>query len=276
MNSLQTTALRTLRRGSISLETQVIDTCALLYCRQGEAVLLVNYHRHELRQDTILNLFPADIIQWQTISDDADIDMLSYSRDMLREASMNIEHTIYDTMRRWRSCSIAEVVHGQVDPMFRILRYYFSVPDCTVRPAMLLMQLKTFFLGFHDYLLRHPESIPTTTVSQRTEELFGRFMELLEHDYRISREVNYYANRLCITRKYLGVVVGKKTDKTPKALIDEYVILQLKLSLRSTNDSVKQLAQQYHFSDASFLVRYFREHTGQTPAGFRQQSVVAD
>lgn len=254
----------------VNTELQVMDCCGLLLCRGGELSVQVNYRRYELRGKAILNLFPADLIQWESLSPDADAELLSYGSDLLREASMNIEDAVYDTLREWRICDKPEVVSGQVEPMFQILGYYFSLPQCEVLRQVLLHQLQTFFLGFHDYLLRHPDLAGRNTTSKRTDELFGRFMRLLEQDYISSREVSYYASRLCITRKYLSVITEAKTGKSPKQLIDEYTILQLKLSLRASTESVKQIAQRFHFSDQSFMVRYFRRHTGLTPAAYRQ------
>lgn len=262
--------LRNLRSDDLKHELQVMDRCALLYCRQGSATLGVNYQTREIVADTTFNLFPADIIAWQGVSSDLQIEVLSYDEALLREASMNIEHSIYDSLRRRRSCTIAEVVRGQVAPMFQILSYYATIASPQGWREVVLQQLKTFFWGFHDHLLRHPESTSMRHVTPRTEELFGRFMELMEHEYEQSREVSYYASRLCITRKYLGLIVKEKTGKTAKDLIDEYVILQLKLALRATQDSVKQISQQFHFSDQSFMVRYFRAHTGRTPADYRR------
>ena len=51
-------------------------------------------------------------------------------------------------------------------------------------------------------------------------------------------------------------------------LINEYVVMQLKLSLCSGNTSMKMLAGEYNFSDLSFFCRYFKQHTGMTPMQF--------
>lgn len=105
--------------------------------------------------------------------------------------------------------------------------------------------------------------------TQRTEELFTRFMQLLEDEYHKGHEVNYYADRMNITRKYLGIIVKNKTGLTPKQIIDEYIILHLKLKMRTSQNSLKQIADEYHFSDQSALTRYFRTHVGISPQQYR-------
>jgi len=96
-------------------------------------------------------------------------------------------------------------------------------------------------------------------------------MELLTTEYRQGHEVNYYADRMNISRKYLGIVVRGRMDMPPKRIIDGYIILQLKLALRTSRRSLKQLAHDFSFSDQSALTRYFRDHTGTTPQQYREE-----
>jgi len=101
-------------------------------------------------------------------------------------------------------------------------------------------------------------------------ELFNRFMKLMERDYKKSRDVNYYAEQMNITSKYLSNIVRQVTGHTPKIIIDQYVVLQLKMQLKRSAQSIKEMAWEYHFADASFFCRYFKKHTGMTPQQVRE------
>ena len=94
-------------------------------------------------------------------------------------------------------------------------------------------------------------------------------MMLLEWDYKISRDVNYYAAQMNISSKYLTNIVSLVTGHTPKTIIDQYVILQLKLHLKRSTQSIKEMAWEFHFADVSFFCRYFKKHTGLTPQQIR-------
>ena len=153
--------------------------------------------------------------------------------------------------------------------MFSLLKVYFDQSECTCISQLVLCQLKAFFIGFHEYLLRNPEQRPDEVKSYRVRELFNRFMMLMERDYKISRDVNYYAEQMHITSKYLTNIVRQVTGHTPKSIIDQYVILQLKMQLKRSSQSIKELAWEYHFADTSFFCRYFKKHTGVTPQQIR-------
>ena len=152
--------------------------------------------------------------------------------------------------------------------MFALLNIYFDQPECICLDQLVLMQLKAFFIGFYDYIYRNPQERKEEDASPRVRELFNRFMMELENRYRESRDVAYYAALLHITPKYLNNITRRMAGHTAKTLINQYVILQLKLSLRSEGKSAKQLAWDYHFSDLSFFCRYFKQHTGLTPMQF--------
>lgn len=115
--------------------------------------------------------------------------------------------------------------------MFSLLKVYFDQSECTCISQLVLCQLKAFFIGFHEYLQRNPQYRPDEVKSYRVRELFNRFMMLLERDYKISRDVNYYAAQMNISSKYLTNIVNQVTGHTPKTIIGQYVILQLKLIL---------------------------------------------
>lgn len=233
--------------------------------------LRIEFNYLNLNANECITLFPTDIVQLISMSEDFKGRALNYNETLLREASMHMEQSVYSSLRKDRVCHEQDIITNVLKPMFTILTHYFNLPECSVSDDIAMLQLKIFFVGFNDFLQHHPELRPKETESQRTNEIFANFMDTLEHEYMASRDVQYYADRLFITRKYLGIIVRRKTEKTPKQLINEYVITQLKLRLRNSNDSIRQIATAFHFPDDSLMIRYFKAHTGMTPVQFRRK-----
>lgn len=256
-------------------EPQVVDFGAIIICRRGVATMRIDFKDWELHEGAVIIIFPGEALILQQVSEDFTVEMLRYDAAMLREASLQLEHTVYSSLRADRCRKDRPVVTAIIDNMFALLKVYFTQQDCTCLDQLVLYQLKAFFTGFYDWIVRsRAERLPETG-SRRTRELFSGFMEALERDYRQYRDVAYYAHRLSVTPKYLNIIVQRVTGHTAKAIIDQYVVMQLKLSLRSTNYSVKQLTWDYQFSDTSFFCRYFKQHTGLTPQQYRQSQAVA-
>ena len=243
----------------------------IILCRRGCAVINVNYHLWVLPDGGVITIFPGDVVSVSRQSPDFIVDMLVFSPNILREASLDIEHSIYDKLREDRCRSDSQVVSDIVRSMFTLLGLYFRQSACKCLDKLVLYQLKAFFIGFHDYISRFPDMVPPSSSSKRKRDLFNSFMKLIELNYRRFRDVNWYAGQLNISSKYLNIITKEITDNSAKTLIDHYVILKLKQDLSGSGKSLKQLAWDYNFCDASFFTRYFRQHTGLTPRAWRLQ-----
>ena len=276
---------------------QVLTYGAILICRKGKARLNVNYKDWELYEGAVITLFPNDVVELkvdgdckspQTENGDCrspetengdckspqtancfQAEILKYNPSLLREASLQLEQTVYSSLREDRCRQDTPVVTNIINGMFSLLKVYFDQSECTCISQLVLCQLKAFFIGFHEYLQRNPQYRPDEVKSYRVRELFNRFMMLLERDYKISRDVNYYAAQMNISSKYLTNIVSQVTGHTPKTIIDQYVILQLKMHLKRSTQSIKEMAWEFHFADVSFFCRYFKKHTGLTPQQIR-------
>lgn len=266
---------------------QVLTYGAILICRKGKARLNVNYKDWELYEGAVITLFPNDVVELKVDGDfkspetengdckspqtanSFQAEILKYNPSLLREASLQLERTVYSSLREDRCRQDTPVVTNIINEMFGLLKVYFDQSECTCISQLVLCQLKAFFIGFHEYLQRNPQYRPDEVKSYRVRELFNRFMMLLEKDYKISRDVNYYAEQMNISSKYLTNIVSQVTGHTPKTIIDQYVILQLKLHLKRSTQSIKEMAWEFHFADVSFFCRYFKKHTGLTPQQIR-------
>ena len=251
---------------------QVITYGAILICRKGKATVNINYKEWHLHEGAVITVFPNDVVELKVKSEASlfDVEMLKYNASLLREASLQLQQTVYSSLREDRCRQDTPVVTNIIDSMFALLKVYFNQSECTCISQLVLLQLKAFFVGFHEYLQRNPQNRPDDEVkSYRVRELFNRFMMLMERDYKLSRDVNYYADLMHITSKYLTNIVRQVAGHTPKTIIDQYVILQLKMQLQRSSQSIKEIAWEYHFTDVSFFCRYFKKHTGLTPQQMR-------
>ena len=254
-------------------EYVVIDYGMIVLCREGEADLRVNFTEWRLNPGAGITLFPGDVVSITSKNEEFKAETLRYAASLLREASLQLEHTVYSELKTDRCRSESATLTSIVSNMLALLRLYFEQEGCICLDQLVMLQLKAFFLGFYDYLYRNPSERKAESESPRTKELFNQFMRELERRYRESRDVSYYAELLHISPKYLNMVTQRMTSHTIKTIINQYVVLQIKQSLTTEEKSIKQIAWDYHFSDLSFFCRYFKQHTGMTPQQFRKREL---
>ena len=97
-----------------------------------------------------------------------------------------------------------------------------------------------------------------------------RFIHAVEAEYMLRHEVEYYADKLCITPNYLNKIVRQSLGTTAKSYIHQKLFAEAKRLLSYTILNVNEIAEWLHFDSASHFVRFFRKHADMTPLQYRQ------
>ena len=103
----------------------------------------------------------------------------------------------------------------------------------------------------------------------RKEELFMQFVEVVKENYIKHRNIVFYADKLCVSPKYLSSVVHIVSGKYATEWINQYVVLEAKTLLRSNGVSIKDVSNRLNFANQSFFAKYFKQHTGYTPKEYK-------
>jgi YesN/AraC family two-component response regulator len=101
--------------------------------------------------------------------------------------------------------------------------------------------------------------------------IFNLFLNVLNEQHKRERSVQYYADQLHITPKYLTTVVLKFTRLSASQAIDQYVVFSIKQTLYCNESNIKAISQEYNFPSQSFFGRYFKRITGMSPHEYLKQ-----
>ena len=113
--------------------------------------------------------------------------------------------------------------------------------------------------------------VKETESSVRGEQLVEKFVWMVNEDCGRNRLVEYYADRLNITSKYLSTLVRNILGRTPTDVIKVVTMKEIERRLRYTDDSIKQISQAMNFPNTSFFGKYFKQHSGVTPNSYRKK-----
>ena len=105
---------------------------------------------------------------------------------------------------------------------------------------------------------------------ERKEELLSKFIQLIIKHYKENRTLDFYAEKLFISTKYMSDIIKKTSGLTAHDWIDRYTILEAKILLRSTNKTIQEISNELNFPNHSFFSKYFKHHMGMTPKAYRQ------
>ena len=105
----------------------------------------------------------------------------------------------------------------------------------------------------------------------RHYKLFSEFINKLDAKHREERSVQYYAQAMNITPKYLSTIVLTYTGLTASQVIDQYVAYSIKQSLYTNEHNIKVISAEFNFPSQSFFGRYFKRITGYSPNEYIKQ-----
>ena len=273
------------------MTTETFDKSVLLYNTQEDHKLpsdyLGRYHIHILCHagkaqfrfmDNTYTMERNDWAIWQmssTINDalyssDFNADFLLVDKDFLLE---------YNPEKVWASKAFVFIKKNPVfhldDRSKAMIEYNFiqikrrlSEPHLFQR-EILGKQLQIFLLDLWEIYKNAMESIHPT--DNNTALLFTRFMNMLPAYSKTEREVNFYADKLCVSAKYLSEVVKKSSGHPTSYWINGYAMQEILSLLKQPNLTFAEISNQMNFYNPAHFTRFVKNQTGLSPTELRQK-----
>lgn len=250
-------------------EGLAIDCALVLHVLKGTARLHCNFEMIEEQADSVVLFNPGDIIKVERRSQDFEVEILAFSSFIQLAALNQLENVSVNALKKNMILDTPETASAATG-MVRVLKP--AIDTCSVRELYFIsvMQLRAFYMLYQVMLRRN--QIEVDSFKSRGDELFFRFRQLLAEHYRESRSVAFYADKLCITTRYLTDIVQQHYGRSPKDAIDIYTVMQIRLDLLQSDVTLSELAYKYHFSSPSFFSDYFRRNAGCSPQDYRQKN----
>jgi len=158
-----------------------------------------------------------------------------------------------------------EHVDKLIDEYNRMKREHLS-PDYKRKEVCLRALLAAYECHLFNYIHDFPEYNHYEETRQR--EFFQRFLDFLSLYCKRERSVQFYAEKLKITPKYLSNLTNQFTGFSASTVIDQYVAYSIKRMLYTNEHNIKKVSDMYHFPSQSFFGRYFKRIVGVSPAAY--------
>lgn len=151
---------------------------------------------------------------------------------------------------------------------FAAVRQRLAQPQHHFYREVLINALQTMILDFFDF---HAELYGFDSISTQHYQLMNQFLELLENgDYRQHRDVGYYADKLCVTSKYLSEISRKASGLPANYWITRYTSLDISRCLRDRSLTFTDIADMFGFSSPAHFSRYVQTNLGARPSDLRE------
>ncbi len=215
-------------------------------------------------------------------------DLLVVTADSILQASGNADGVQMQVLHISKEL-VGEIFSGKVPPLFhqRMTDVLFHLAGMEEELVLSLLnsiwiavhtdykevrnaQLRNLLLLIREMLLRQNKI--KTTSQPHNVQLFNRFIQLLNEHCEQHRDMDFYANELCLNKQYLGSVIAEVSHRKASSWIEEAVITRAKVLLRHDDVTVNEISEKLSFSEPSNLTRYFKRATGMTPLEYRNKA----
>lgn len=133
---------------------------------------------------------------------------------------------------------------------------------------VLICATQMMFLDFFDI---HAAQNGLADISFQDTDIIARFMQMLERgDYVKNREVSYYADKLCVTPKYLSEVCKGVSGKAANYWILRFTTIHIRRLLKERKMTFTQISDLFEFSSPAYFSRFVQKHLGTPPSAFRE------
>lgn len=252
------------------------DVIAFVMCKQGSICVDINEKELEVTASDILVCFPLHVLAIKSVSTDficsAAIINRNHIIELLGERAVPIHDSLFLSDHPLINLDAEDV---QLMELYRnLIAHKLQEKEHTYTNRSIAHIVSAILHDILGFCFRHQEAVrqtasPNDVPSASSVDIPHRFIALLAEDNARHHNVQYFADQLCISSKYLSVVVRSETGKTPSAWIKDMLVKQIRYYLLETNLTIKEICHKLHFENTSFFGKFTKQHLGCSPLEFR-------
>ena len=123
----------------------------------------------------------------------------------------------------------------------------------------------------HDFIHSQVVYAKPDEMGGRAIDIYNRFVSLVAEHYHSAHDVAFYADRLCITTRYLSQITDRVVGKSPKQIIADYLLSEAKTYLDTTRLSIQEVADRLGFSSQALFCKFFKSQEKTSPSDYRNR-----
>lgn len=232
----------------------------------GRARVLINLIEYIFRPNYISLIAPGSIIQIIETSQDFDAHMMAIEHNFLPVSGK--EEFFAHFLQRKKNLLLPLTTTEQVQ-IENFITVMWDVLQEPVFRKEVIQHLLAGLLYNIEYIAKNKgqsESSPLT----HQNDIFQRFISLVNTYSKTERNVSFYADKLCLTPRYLNTVIRQASQQTVMDWINQSIILEAKVLLKHSNRLVYQISDELNFPNPSFFSKFFKRMTGMMPQEYQK------
>jgi AraC-like DNA-binding protein len=239
-------------------------------CVSGSANLLCNLDSYNVQPNSVITMSPQVIKQWKNVSEDFKTLSIFFTKTFFTKIFSNqnyLEQFQYfdQNTQHVNHFSVAETTY--ISSTFQNIKTHIKHSHPFQKEILgsyiniLLFEYQTLFGQIH---------FKNNYQQTRSQQLVDTFKNLINVHFKQERSVQFYADKLFITPKYLTEILKQETGRTASEWINELLLLEAKVLLTKQQLQISQIAEALNFPDASTFGKFFKNLASVSPLQYRK------
>ncbi len=246
----------------------VIHFTSFLLCVSGSFTLKLNTKVCHLKAGTLLIIRDGTRGEYLDLSEDARLVVMAFSKRLRLPGSFKLPtKEILSATYQHPIIHLSSEELEDLLALYKLLRHSIGQPDFSAKRELFISGINTFSF----YVSEHFKEITDNTPSHAAG-VFQQFISLVEEHYDHHHDLAFYADKLCITPKYMSRLVREVSGVSAKEWILDRLMLEAKILLSQSRYTVREVSHQLGFPNPSFFGTAFKKATGQTPMAYGKTS----
>ena len=252
------------------------DFFAVTLLTKGEVTVKLNLKEQKISANSILFLVPNTVKQLVSATEDVEIFKVIFTSKFLMQIGIDKQEIeLLDFNSRFNE-SFINVTDKELTVLKTIIETLKEKNDLfhehPFGEEIVKYTFKIFLSEMAGIAVKY--NLNNKHKISRKQDLVMQFGNLVDLNFKENRSVKFYAEQLAITPKYLTEIVHEVTGQSASVIIDERVMYEAKVLLNNPRLSIAQIADVLHFSDQSFLGKFFKRHIGLSPSQYRNHRLA--
>ena len=243
---------------------------AFIFCIAGHLDITLNGTEHSVSAHEALFVDANTVISYIKYTPDFECKIIIVGNNI---GANFINKTIFNAIMQISHHPVVKFTQDEIDLM---LKYYelaiFKIehPHLNYGRETMMNLLRSYALDLLSSVNKHLDS-DDSGILRQGDKLYHRFMMMLAGNETNERSVQYFANKLYVSPKYLTSICNEKCGCTASELIANSVVSRIRQLLQYSDKSIKEIATEMNFDNLSFFGKYVKKHLGDSPNNFRKK-----
>jgi len=245
-----------------------IDFYGICICLDGNAEITIGMKKYHIKKGDLCSIFPCDILHIRKKSSDFNGYIVYAHPEFVEGTNISSATSIYLYVKDNRCISLSEIEQRDLIKMHEFIKVFDARVGHPYRKEIaehLATAIIYEVIGFYKRV-KVLDALPFL----KKDQLYFDFVELINNHCKRQRGIEFYADKLCISSRYLSTICKEIAGQTAKECIDEQITIKIQTTLISTTLSIAEISDEFNFPNASFFTKYFKGHNkGITPKQYR-------